>query len=92
MSHHERAVTAAPGWNGRIGVEKLKQLLGVSLLTIGVAGCSAPASLDVLAYDACIVRHPQEAALCEGPRHAYELNPTAFQARVAAPGPLADSP
>jgi len=92
MSHHERAVTAAPGWNGRIGVEKLKRLLGVSLLTIGVAGCSAPASLDVLAYDACIVRHPQEAALCEGPRHAYELNPTAFQARVAAPGPLADSP
>ena len=73
-------------------MEKLKQLLGVSLLTIGVAGCSAPASLDVLAYDACIVRHPQEAALCEGPRHAYELNPTAFQARVAAPGPLADSP
>jgi hypothetical protein len=73
-------------------VEKLKQLIGVSLLTIGVAGCSAPASLDVLAYDACIVRHPQEAALCEGPRHAYELNPTAFQARVAAPGPLADSP
>ena len=92
MSHHERAVTAAPGWNGRIGVEKLKRLLGVSLLTIGVAGCSAPASLDVLAYDACIVRHPQEAALCEGPRHAYELNPTAFQARVAAPGPLVDSP
>ena len=92
MSHHERAVTAAPGWNGRIGVEKLKRLLGVSLLTIGVAGCSAPSSLDVLAYDACIVRHPQEAALCEGPRHAYELNPTAFQARVAAPGPLADSP
>ena len=92
MSHHERAVTAAPGWNGRIGVEKLKQLLGVSLLTIGVTGCGARASLDALAYDACIARHPQETPLCEGPRQAYELNPAAFQARVAAPGPLADSP
>ena len=92
MSHHERAVTAAPGWNGRIGVEKLKQLLGVSLLTIGVAGCSAPASLDVLAYDACIVRHPQEAALCEGPRQAYELDATALQARAPAVNQPADRP
>ena len=49
MSHHERAVTAAPGWNGRFGVEKLKQLLGLSPLTIGVAGCGSPASLDVIA-------------------------------------------
>jgi len=92
MSHHEKAVTAAPGWNGGFGVEKLKQLVGVSLLTIGVTGCGPPASLDVLAYEACIGRHPQEAALCEGPRQAYELNPVVFQARVAAPGPLADSP
>jgi len=92
VNHHVSAVAAMPGWNGGLGVKKLKQFLGVSLLTIGVAGCGAPASLDVLAYDACITRHPQEAALCEGPRQAYELNPAAFQAGVVAPGSLADSP
>jgi hypothetical protein len=88
MSHHERAVTAVSGWKGGIGVEKLKQLLGVSLLTIGVAGCGAPRSLDVVVYDACIARHPQEVTLCEGPRQAYQLDPAAFQATAAAFSPV----
>ena len=68
MSRHAKAVTAAPGRNNGFGAEKLKQPLGVFLLTIALVGCGSPASVDVLAYDACIARHPQEAALCEGPR------------------------
>jgi hypothetical protein len=31
-------------------------------------------------------RHPQEAALCEGPRQAYEVDTATFQARAAAYG------
>ena len=89
MSHHLKATSR---WNGGFGIGKPKQLLGVSMLTIALIGCGSPASRDVLAYDACITRHPQEAALCEGPRQAYQLDPAAFQARVAAPGTLADSP
>ena len=92
MSHHELAVTTTPGWNGGFGIGKPKQLLGVSMLTIALIGCGSPASRDVLAYDACITRHPQEAALCEGPRQAYQLDPAAFQASAAAASPLANRP
>jgi len=91
MGYYEKAVTAAPGWTARLGVENLKQLLGPSLLTIALIGCGSPASRDVLAYDACVTRHPQEIALCEGPRQAYELDPIAFQARATAASPPADS-
>ena len=92
MRHHLKAVAAMPGRNGGLGVKKLTKLLGASLLTIALIGCGSPASRDVLAYDACITRHPQEAALCEGPRQAYELDSIAFQARAAAASPLANSP
>jgi hypothetical protein len=34
MGHHEKAVTVAPGWNGRFGAERPKQLIFVSVLTI----------------------------------------------------------
>jgi hypothetical protein len=91
MSHHLKAVAAMPRWNGGLRVEDLKQLLGVSVLTMAVIGCGSPATRDVLAYDACVARHPQEPALCEGPRQAYDLDPTAFQARAAAVSPSANS-
>jgi hypothetical protein len=57
-------------------------LLGacVMVLTIALTGCGTPASRDVLAYDACAARHPQELAICEAPRQAFALDPTAFQA------------
>jgi hypothetical protein len=61
----------------------------VSLLTIALTGCGSPASRDVRAYDACAARHPQELAVCEGPRQAYELDPTAFQARADLVSPPA---
>jgi hypothetical protein len=58
----------------------------VSGITIALTGCSFTASPDVLAYDACVVRHPQELAVCEGPRQAYEPDPIALQARADADG------
>ena len=63
----------------------------VTGLTTGLMGCSFAASRDVLAYDACIARHPQDTVVCEGPRQAYELDPAAFQARADALSPPADS-
>ena len=91
MSHRVKAGAAMSGSKGRLGIEKLKQLLSVSVLTITVVGCGSPAGRDVLTYDACVTRHPQEVALCEGPRQAYELNPTAIQTRAASVSSLADS-
>src|SRR5215470_3931481 len=77
--------------NGGSGLEKPWQLLSVLALAIAVSGCVSPKNLDVLAYDTCIARHPRDVALCEGPRQAYELEPTAFQAKVAGINPPADS-
>ena len=59
----------------------------ISGITIALTGCSFTASRDVLAYDACVARHPQEPAVCEGPRQAYELDPIALQARADAVSP-----
>ena len=70
-----------------IGVEKLKELLIASLVTMALTGCSDPASRDVRAYGVCVARHPQEEAVCEGPRQAYELDPIAFQAKADAASP-----
>ena len=84
MNHYLKPVAAMPGWTDRFGVDKLSQLLGPLALTIALVGCGSPASRDVLAYDACFTRHPQEVALCEGPRQAYQPDPVAFQARAAA--------
>jgi len=39
---------------------------------------------DVLAYNACVTRHPQDVVLCEGPRQAYVIDPSPLQARSAA--------
>ena len=57
------------------------------LVTIAMTGCGTPASRDVLAYGACAARHPQELAICETPRQAFELDPTAFQAAADSVSP-----
>jgi hypothetical protein len=69
---------------GRSGAEQLKHLFIASALTIVLTACGLPAERDVRAYDACMSRHPQEAALCEGPRQAYEVDTPTFQERAAA--------
>jgi hypothetical protein len=92
MSYQRESIAAMLVRSGELVGEKPRELLVVAVLTIALIGCSSPASRDVLAYDACITRHPQEVALCEGPRQAYQLDPAAFQSRaVAAASPLANS-
>jgi hypothetical protein len=91
MSHHLESIAAMLVGSGKLAGEKLKQLLVLSVLTIALTGCGLPASPDVRAYDACIARHAQEVAVCEGPRQAYQLDPTAVQARAPAISPSAGS-
>ena len=59
----------------------------VLVLTIALTGCGTPASRNILTYDACAARHPQELAICEAPRQAFELDPTAFQAAADSISP-----
>jgi hypothetical protein len=69
------------------GKARVKHLLIASAVAIVPTGCSLPTERNVRAYDACISRHPQDAPLCEGPRQAYEVDTSIYQAR-ATPGDL----
>jgi len=62
----------------------MKRLLIVLALPVLLADCGLGAGLDVRAYDTCLSRHPQDAVVCEGPRRAYELEPSIVQARSVA--------
>jgi hypothetical protein len=86
MNYDLESVAAAIGGSGKSGAEQLKHLFIASALTIVLTACGLPAERDVRAYDGCMSRHPQEAALCEGPRQAYEVDTATFQARAAAYG------
>jgi len=65
-------------------VARVKQLLILSMIAIVLTGCSLSAGRDVRAYNACVARHPHEAALCEGPRQAYEVDAATLQAGAGA--------
>ena len=82
MSHYLERVAAM--LTGELGGEKFKRPLILSGFLIALTSCGSATSRDIRAYSTCVARHPQEAALCEGPRQAYELDPAAFQARAAA--------
>ena len=91
MSHNPESVAMTPTGNRGLGIEQVKHLLIVPALAIVLAGCGLPADRDVRAYDACMSRHPQEAPLCEGPRQAYEVDTSTFQAKATAISPPASS-
>jgi hypothetical protein len=65
----------------------VKHLLIAGAVAIVLIGCTLPADRDARAFANCIGRHPQEAALCEGPRQAYEVDTATYQARAAAINP-----
>jgi hypothetical protein len=67
----------------------VKGLIILSTLPILVTGCGLSMDRDVRAYNTCLSRHPQDAVVCEGPRQAYELEPSFFEARSAANPPVA---
>jgi hypothetical protein len=67
----------------------VNRLLIAPTLAVLLGGCSLDASRDVHAYNTCLARHPQDVVVCEGPRQAYETDPSTFQARSAAIRPTA---
>jgi len=91
MNHDPESVGATRAGSGESGAAQVKHLLIISALTIVLTGCGFPAGRDVRAYDTCMSRHPQEAALCEGPRQAYEVDTSTFQAKAAEISPPASS-
>jgi hypothetical protein len=82
MSHYRANLVAPLAGSGKLG--QAKHLVVASALTIVLTACGLPSERDARAHDACMSRHPQEAALCEGPRQAYEVDTWTLQARAAA--------
>jgi hypothetical protein len=74
---------ATPAGDSDLAVRQVRRLLIASAITIILTGCGLPAERDVRVYDNCRSRHPQETALCEGPRQAYEVGTSPLQARAA---------
>jgi pSer/pThr/pTyr-binding forkhead associated (FHA) protein len=70
-------------------LEAVKRLLMVLALSVLTGGCGIAVGQDVRAYDACLSRHPHDTVVCEGPRQAYELEPSVVQPRSVASRPAA---
>jgi hypothetical protein len=60
-----------------------RRLIVLALLVI-IGGCSFAADRDIRAYNTCVRRHPQDTAVCDGPRQAYEFDGSILQADSAA--------
>ena len=65
----------------------MQQLLLALALSLIVSACNLPVDRQTRAYNVCLARHAQEAAICEGPRQVYEVGSPSVQARSAAGGP-----
>ena len=76
----EKRAPSTEDGSSRLG--EVRHLLIASGVAILLTGCGLPAERNVQAYEACMSRHPQEAALCEGPRGAYEVDTSTYQARA----------
>jgi len=70
----------------QVRIEAVKRLLIVSAFPVLVSGCGLGEGRDGRAYNTCLARHPEDAVVCEGPRQAYEVDPTIIQARSATAG------
>jgi hypothetical protein len=63
----------------------MKTLPVVLPLLLLFCGCAVTQDRDVRAYNACLLRHPNETALCEAPRQAYQPDVPNFAAS-SSPG------
>lgn len=87
MSHDPESVAAMAGRTGKPRTGQARQLLIIPALTIALAACALPTDRAARAYDACIARHAQDAVVCEGPRQAYEVDTSTYQAEAASISP-----
>ena len=60
----------------------MKRLLIVSAFLVVLSGCGLGEGRDVRAYNTCLARHPQDVVVCEGPRQAYEVDPTSCPSEI----------
>jgi hypothetical protein len=59
--------------------------IGLPFLLL-VSGCGVAPDRSLQVFNACLIRHPQDAPLCEAPRQAYRVDLPIVAAK-SAPGP-----
>ena len=59
--------------------------IGLPFLLL-VSGCGVAPDRSLQVFNACLIRHPQDAPLCEAPRQAYRVDLPIVAAKLA-PGP-----
>ena len=59
----------------------MKMLLVVVPILLFFCGCTVTQDRGVQAYNACLLRHPNETPLCEAPRDAYQPDVPTVAAR-----------
>jgi len=67
----------------RSRIDQVRPLIASALLLV-VTACGTAPDRDARAYNACALRHAQDPLVCEGPRQAYELEPSIARARSVA--------
>jgi hypothetical protein len=79
-------------WGGeRLRSRRYQKVIPMKMLFVVVAplllfcGCTVTQDRDVRVYNACLLRHPNETALCEAPRQAYQPDVPTVAAR-SSPG------
>src|ERR1700739_3927759 len=70
-----------------LGAEQVKRLLIISAFPVLLNACDLAVDRDIRAYNTCLYRHPQNAVVCEGPRQAYEVDPSIVSGEVASRWP-----
>jgi hypothetical protein len=58
--------------------------IGLPFLLL-VSGCGVVPDRSLQVFNACLIRHPQDASLCEAPRQAYQVDLPIVAAK-SAPG------
>ncbi|MGA8755513.1 MAG: hypothetical protein WB611_04165 [Stellaceae bacterium] len=91
MRQDLKSVTAMLMGSGNTVMARVKPAIAASAFGILTLSCTLPADPAVRAYDACMSRHPHEAALCEGPLQAYQLDMSAYLAAAAVSPPAGAS-
>jgi hypothetical protein len=69
----------------RSGLGQLRRLLIASALPLVATACGIGSDPDVGAYNGCLVRHPQDPLVCDGPLEAYRVDASDLPARAAVP-------
>jgi len=64
-------------------MDQVERLLMVSALPVLLSGCGLAADRDIRAYNTCLGRDRADAAVCDGPRQAYEVDGAVLEATCA---------